>query len=411
MITMELKHFFITWKRGLFSFFIALFFSTQAFAQEATAASSTPSVNMDIVYRNATFYVLLFLLLCMFIALIGKALRLYELTGESQGKFNIINWDKFNAVLFLIFLIVGLYATYWEYSVHGKMILPEAASEHGKAIDNVFWITLWITTAVLVLTHLVLFTFPYFYYMRKGRTGYYYPHNNTLEKIWTIVPAIGLLLFIFNGFLTWKSIFFKAEDPNNRPISIEVTSSQFMWDVRYAGPDAIVGRKNYKLVTSINNLGIDFKDRYSMDDLMADEIVLPINKPVRFILSSKDVIHSFYMPHFRVQLNTVPGLTSYFEFTPTITTDEMRKKLNDPKFNYILLCSKICGTNHFNMQKNVRVVSETEYKAWLAKQIPYLNDDLRKAFNIPVGSSAATDSTATAQHKDIGSEIHQLALK
>ena len=197
------------------------------------------------------------------------------------------------------------------------------------------------------------------------------------------------------GFLTWRSIFYKIEDPNNKPLSIEVTSSQFVWDVRYPGADGIVGKKNYKLITALNALGIDFTDKNTIDDQFADEIVIPVNKPVRFALTSKDVLHSFYMPHFRVQLNTVPGMTSYFEFTPTITTDEMKVKTNDPKFNYILLCAKICGANHFNMQKNVRVVSEKEYKEWVIKQGTYLTNDLRKVFKLPVIADLAAEPVKT----------------
>lgn len=391
--------------------------SASVFAQEAAASATEKPVDMGQVHKNALFYVLLFLLICLFIAIIGKALKVYELTRETQGEPEGINWNKVNAVLFALFLLVGLYGVYWEYSVHGKMILPEAASEHGKKIDEMFNITLILTTIVFVLTHIALFVFTYVYKYNKNRRAYYYPHNNTLERIWTIVPALVLTVLVLMGFLTWRSIFYKAEDPNNRPISIEVTSSQFVWDIRYPGPDAIVGTKNYKLITAINGLGIDFNDKNSLDDLMADEIVLPVNKPVRFTLTSKDVIHSFYMPHFRVQLNTVPGMTSYFEFTPTITTEEMRTKTNDPKFNYILLCSKICGTNHFNMQKNVRVVSEAEYKEWLTKQTPYLTNDLRKAFNLPVpaevpaGTAApAADSTAKAATVNLDVK-NQLAKK
>lgn len=396
-----------------------VFTSANAFAQEAAAAATAKPVDMGPVHKNAIFYVLMFLLLCLFIAIVGKALKVYELTRETQGKPEGINWNTVNAVIFALFLIVGLYGVYWEYSVHGKMIshMHEAASEHGQRIDEMFKLTLIITTIVFILTHIVLFAFAYFYRASDQRKAYYYPHNNTIEKIWTIVPALVLTLLVLKGFLTWRSIFYKVEDPKNRPISIEVTSSQFLWDIRYAGPDAVVGKKNYKLITAINNLGIDFNDKNSLDDLMAEEIVLPVNKPVRFILTSKDVIHSFYMPHFRVQLNTVPGMTSYFEFTPTITTDEMRTKLNDPKFNYILLCAKICGANHFNMQKNVRVVSEKEYQEWLTKQTPYLTNDLRKAFNLPVPVEAApaaeqapADTAATAAKVALDVN-NQLALK
>ncbi len=390
------------------------FTSTSAFAQEAAAAATATAkpVDMTPIYKTTLFYVLLFLLLCLFIAIIGKALKVYELTRETEGKGKGINWDKINAVLFAVFLVVGLYGVYWEYTVHGDMLLPEAASEHGVKIDDMLNITLIITTIVFVVTHIVLFAFAYMYRYNKERKAYYYPHNNTLERVWTVIPAIVLTFLVLMGFLTWRSIFYKVEDPNNKPISIEVTSSQFQWDVRYPGADAVVGRKNYKLITGINNLGIDFNDKNSMDDQVADEIVLPVNKPVRFSLVSKDVIHSFYMPHFRVQLNTVPGMTSYFEFTPTITTAEMKAKTNDPSFKYLLLCAKICGTNHYNMQKAVRVVSEQEYKEWVAKQVPYLTNDLRKAFKLPLlaeptAAPAAADTTA----KDTTAKTSQIALK
>lgn len=388
-----------------------LFASTLTKAQETVASMANKPVDMGPVHKTTLFYVLLFLLLCLFIAIVGKALTIYELTRETEGKKNAIDWNKVNGVLFVVFLVVGLYGVYWEYSVHGAMLLPEAASEHGKSIDMMFNITLIITTIVFVLTHIALFLFGYFYKADGKRKAYYYPHNNLIEKIWTFIPALVLVILVSMGFVTWRSIFFKIEDPKNKPLNIEVTSSQFQWDVRYPGADGVVGLKNYKLITAINALGIDFKDKNSMDDQLADEIVIPVNKPVRFILTSKDVIHSFYMPHFRVQLNTVPGMTSYFEFTPTITTDQMKTKTNDPSFKYILLCSKICGANHFNMQKVVRVVSQQEYKAWVAQQKPYLTDDLRKAFNLPVVAKpvvlpVATDST----QKDSTAVNNKIAL-
>ncbi|RZA00396.1 MAG: cytochrome c oxidase subunit II [Sphingobacteriaceae bacterium] len=393
-----------------------VFTSLSAFAQTPgpVAASDTAivkAVDMTPVYKTTVFYVLLFLLLCLFIAIIGKALKVYELSRATEGKAEGINWDKVNAVLFALFLIVGLYGVYWEYTVHGNMLLPEAASEHGVKIDQMLYVTLVITTIVFVLTHIVLFAFAYMYRYDKDRKAYYYPHNNMIERIWTIIPAFVLTGLVLMGFLTWRSIFYKIEDPNNKPISIEVTSSQFVWDVRYPGADGVVGRKNYKLITSQNWLGIDFKDKNSLDDQVVDEIVLPVNKPVRFSLNSKDVLHSFYMPHFRVQLNTVPGMTSYFEFTPTITTAEMKAKTNDPSFKYLLLCAKICGTNHYNMQKAVRVVSEQEYNEWVAKQATYLTNDLRKAFKLPLlaeptAAPAAADTTA----KDTA-KTSQIALK
>lgn len=396
---------------------VTAFANTRAFAQEAAGAAAEKPVDMGPIYKSTIFYVMGFLLVCLFVAILGKALRVYELTREAQDKPKGINWNTVNGVLFALFLIVGLYGVYWEYTVHGNMILPEAASEHGKKIDQMFNITLIITTIVFILTHIVLFAFAYFYRNTGKRKAYYYPHNNALERIWTIIPALVLTVLVLMGFLTWRSIFYKVEDPNNKPLSIEITSSQFAWAIRYPGADGVVGLKNYKLITSDNALGIDFKDKNTLDDQIAEEMVIPVNKPVRLILTSKDVLHSFYMPHFRVQLNTVPGMTSYFEFTPTITTAEMKTKTNDPKFKYLFLCAKICGEGHYKMQREVRVVSQEEYEAWVAEQGTYLTDDLRKQFNLPGGAAApasvpaATAPADSAAQDTAAVKNNQIALK
>ncbi|HEX8607062.1 MAG TPA: cytochrome c oxidase subunit II transmembrane domain-containing protein, partial [Pedobacter sp.] len=238
---------------------VTAFANTSAFAQEAAAGAATATaekpVEMGPVYKSAAFYVLAFLTLCLFIAIVGKALRVYELTREAQDKGEGINWNRINGALFAIFLVVGLYGVYWEYTVHGKMILPEAASEHGKKIDSMFNITLIITTIVFIATHIVLFAFAYFYKNTGKRKAYYYPHNNALERIWTIIPALVLTVLVLMGFLTWRSIFYKIKDPNNKPLSVEITSSQFAWAIRYPGADGIVGIKNYKLIDGNNALG------------------------------------------------------------------------------------------------------------------------------------------------------------
>jgi cytochrome c oxidase subunit 2 len=107
-----------------------------------------------------------------------------------------------------------------------------------------------------------------------------------------------------------------------------------------------------------------------------------VNKSVRLNIFAQDVIHSVYMPHFRVQLNAVPGLPTFFRFTPTITTAEMRVKTENPKFEYLLYCNKICGSTHYNMQKVVRVVTAEEYHAWIAQQKPYLTDGMKKELKL-----------------------------
>lgn len=387
---MSLKKFINVKVAAALALLVTLFSGVHAFAQDAAAgAAAAPKVvDMGEVYTSVVYYILIFLSICLFIAIIGKSIKVYELSREAQGKPVGINWNRINAMLFALVLVFGLYGLYWEFTVHGAQILPAASSVHGKRIDFMFNLTLILTTVVLVITHILLFGFSFIYRYSAKRRAYYYPHNNTIEKIWTIIPALVLTGLVLLGFLTWRSIFNKKDDPKNMPIQIEVTSEQFKWDLRYPGPDGVVGKRNYKLTTASNGLGIDFADLKSRDDLLADEMVIPVNKPIKLLLNSKDVIHSFYMPQFRVQLNTVPGMTTVFEFTPTETTAEMQQKMNDPNFKFLFYCNKVCGSGHYNMQKVVRVVSEKEYQEWLTKQPTYLNDDLRKDFNLPIPASA-----------------------
>ena len=108
------------------------------------------------------------------------------------------------------------------------------------------------------------------------------------------------------------------------------------------------------------------------DQIVKGEFHLPVGREVEFVFRSRDVIHSAYMPQFRAQMNTVPGVPTRFKMTPTITTDSMRIVLNDPEFDYVLLCNKVCGAAHFNMQMKVVVETEEQYAAWLAEQDAFL---------------------------------------
>ena len=129
-------------------------------------------------------------------------------------------------------------------------------------------------------------------------------------------------------------------------------------------------------------MGLDLSDKRNYDDLKVTEIVLPVGKPVRFTLTSQDVLHSFYLPHFRVQMNCVPGMPTFFQFTPKYTTAEMQEKTNDPGFQYILLCAKICGGSHYNMKFPVKIVSEKEYQKWLTQQKPIVTEDMIKEYQL-----------------------------
>lgn len=332
------------------------------------------------VYKNFFYYFLLFLVICTIIAVIGKIHSVYVLTRKMNGKYNEYGNNNLQATLLLVFLIAFLAFVYYSYDVWGSWSWRDAVTEHGKDIDRMFIITLVITTVVLILTHIVLFVFTYIYRAKAKNKAYYYPHNDAIERLWTIVPAIVLTVLVLFGFFTWRSITNVPEELQKSAIQVEVLGEQFAWHVRYPGLDGKIGKRNYKMTTPTNPYGIDFNDQASWDDLQTQDIVIPVNKSVRFHIISKDIIHSFYIPDFRVQINAVPGMTNYFQFTPTVTTEEMRDKMNDPNYDFIMLCNKICGQGHYNMGKKVIVVTEAEYKEWLATQNKYFTEDLQKEF-------------------------------
>ena len=383
---------------------------TAAAAAPAVSASYTPLISTAVdtaknaatiiatetdhsaTYKSAWFYLLLFLLLCVFIGIIGKILKVYEISREMQGKHTAFDWRKVQGVLFAVALVAGLYGVYWSYDVQGSMSMNEAASVHGEEIDFMFYVTTIITTIVFILTHIFLFGFSFKYRGSVERKAYFYPHNNAVERIWTIVPAVVLTILVLLGFFTWRSITNPSEAEQKNAVLIEVRGEQFKWNIRYSGDDNQVGISNYKLITPTNGLGIDFKDRKSWDDKLAGEIVIPVNRPTRVMIGSKDVLHSFYIPDFRVQMNAVPGMPTFFQFTPKYTTAEMREKNNDPKFDFVLLCAKICGSGHYNMQSKVTVVSAEEYAAWLAKLPLMYNDDVKKELQMAAAKSSEVNN-------------------
>jgi cytochrome c oxidase subunit 2 len=148
---------------------------------------------------------------------------------------------------------------------------------------------------------------------------------------------------------------------------IEIYGKQFQWTARISGGDNKLGKANYKFVTGKNSLGVDMEDKNSADDKLVREVHLVVDKPVLLKFRSQDVIHSAFLPHFRVQMNCVPGLSTQFAFTPTQTTSEMKEQ-EGADFEYVLLCNKICGAAHYNMQMNFIVETQDEYNAWIASQ-------------------------------------------
>lgn len=276
------------------------------------------------------------------------------------------NSNKVHAFLFLLFLVFGLVGTFYSAYWFKEAYLPFPSSEHGAWLRSMFQWTLIVTVPVFVATHIALFYFTFKYKKEKGRKSYYYSHNNKLELIWTVIPAIVMILLVYEGIRNW----FKITGPApQEAIVVEATAQQFLWTIRYAGEDNELGVKNIRLIGSDNSVGQDWTDAANKDDFIADEIHIPLGKPVLFKLNALDVLHSFYLPHFRVKMDCVPGIPTQFWFTPTRTTAEMRE-IYGPDFNYELACAELCGSAHFNMRKVVVVETEEEYEEWFKQQQP-----------------------------------------
>ena len=315
-----------------------------------------------------TFFVILILAFGFLITFqIAKASEYVAvLRGEDKAKKQS---NRINAFLLLIFLIFGLIGVYYcNERLKGK-ILGEAASVQGDKIDTMLYITLAITGIVFFITQILLFWFAFKYQESDKRKAYYYPHNNKLEIIWTVIPAIALTALVGFGIYYWFKI---TGDAPEDAMQVEVTGSQFKWEFRYPGKDGVFGKKYYKNIDPEkgNSLGQLWGDPYNHDDIIASELHIVVNKPVKLIIGSKDVVHDVGLTQFRMKMDAVPGTPTTMWFTPKFTTRQMVEKSGDPDFVYELSCDQMCGKGHFGMRGVVIVETQEEFDRWIYSQKP-----------------------------------------
>ena len=301
------------------------------------------------------------------VAAMVQIIRVSELLAELK-KENVNDvTDSDNKTQGFLYLVIGfgfLVFVVWQMIAWNDLLLPEAASVHGAKIDSLMQLTMTLILVVFFITSPMLFVFAYIYRGKKGKGAYFFAHNNKLEIIWTIVPTIVLTGVIIYGLKTWNETM--NMDLSNAKF-IEIHSKQFGWTARYSGEDNKLGKSDFRLIDATNALGIDMSDNNSFDDKITREVHLVIDEPVLLQFRSQDIIHSAFLPHFRVQMNCVPGLITQFGFTPTKTTAQMKQE-EGGDFEYILLCNKICGSAHYNMQMKFIVETQAEYDAWIAQQ-------------------------------------------
>jgi cytochrome c oxidase subunit II len=280
--------------------------------------------------------------------------------------------NKVNGVLLLLFLIVGGALFAWSFADAWDEMNQPLASVHGAWTDSLFWTTMIVIGIVFVITQILLFFYSYKYQHKDDKRAYYYPHNNKVEIIWTMIPAVVMALLVFAGWQTWTNITSAAPSDS---VVIEVMGKQFSWLVRYPGADGKLGEASVNFIDATNEMGVDFSDPNSMDDFMPREIHVPKGKPVLLKIRSRDVIHSVFLPHFRVKMDAVPGMPTKFWFVPTKTTQEVRTETGNPEFNFELACTEICGRGHFAMRYILVVDEPEDYEEWVASQTPFIEQN------------------------------------
>ncbi len=338
---------------------------------------------------KALFFVLIFVVIAVACWQIVKLLGLTKVENQTatEKENNINGWLMLGLMGFIYCLMI--------YSMYGgkEVLLPQlSASEEGKHIDVLFKLTMTLILIVQFTLQFLIYFFTFKYRGTKGRKAYFFADSNKLEAIWTITPALILAGLIIYGLWTWNNVM-DASDAKN-PLIVELYAKQFQWQARYAGKDNELGYANVRFIKGTNTMGVDFTDKNAADDIplvvgegkFVKELHLPKGRKVIFKLRSQDVLHSAFMPHFRAQMNCVPGMVTQMAFTPTVTTAEMRmnedtkakfeainelrkKKGEEPvEFDYLLLCNKICGSSHYNMQLKIVVDEEADFNKWLASQ-------------------------------------------
>ncbi|SNS55857.1 cytochrome c oxidase subunit 2 [Belliella buryatensis] len=329
----------------------------------------------------------------LLLSLIWMVYRIQTLVSVVKGSDKKIasSSNKVNALLFVVFLFGAGGLMFW-YSIKefDNYNLP-LGSEHGAVTDQLFWITMAVTGVVFIITHILLFIFPYKYQYSEKRKATFYPDNNKLEVIWTVVPAVVLAILVIGGWKAWSDI--TAPAPENAHV-VEIMGYQFAWEVRYPGLDNVLGDHDYRLVNEVNNpSGVDFTDRNALDDFTSPVVVIPKGEPVLFKIRARDVLHSVFAPHMRLKMDAVPGMPTRFWFTPTKTTAEMRQELGDEEFVYEIACTEICGRGHFSMRREIRVVEPAEYQEWLKEQKPYIVNNPALVENLPSDLKELADIT------------------
>lgn len=324
------------------------------------------------------FLAIVFLVLTVMV--ISKTQSLLKGTNQPSASeeedLQVDSSNSANGIGLFVFWILSVVGIVWSYIDAKKYFLPEAASEHGKETDYWFWVSMVVIMIAFFVVNTLLFYFPMVYKYDKNRVASFYPHNNKLEVIWTVIPAIIMAGLVFTGLRVWNKVMDDA--PENAEV-VEIMGKQFAWGVRYPGVDNNkLGAYSYKLMDDAagNGFGIDMTDPNSFDDFInVSELHIPKGKPVLLKIRARDVLHSVFIPHMRVKMDAVPGMPTKFWFVPQKSTEDMRAELGNPNFNYEIACTEVCGRSHFGMKLLLVVDEPADYEKWKRSQKTFLTEN------------------------------------
>lgn len=334
-------------------------------------------------------------------------------SGSEQSDEMADSANNINAIGLFVFWILSVVGIVWSFFYAKKDFLmafgdiPSASSVHGKETDFWFWFGMAVVTASFIVVNSVLFYFPLKYRYSKNRVAHYYPHNNTLEIIWTLIPAVVMAALVFTGLKVWNKVM--SDAPKDAEV-IEIMGKQFGWQVRYGGVDnGKLGNYNYKLIDDAagNEFGVDFTDENSFDDFTnSSELHIPKGKPVLLKIRARDVLHSVFIPHMRVKMDAVPGMPTKFWFIADKSTADMQGELGNPNFKYEIACTEVCGRSHFAMKLILVVDEPADYEKWKKEQKSLLASKPEFLEKVPASlkakamkylpSEAAPDSTTAS---------------
>ena len=245
--------------------------------------------------------------------------------------------------------------------------LPALASTHGGQIDNMIgWVHVFMLILFVGWGGFYIYCLFRFRRSRQPVANYAGVKSHTSSYLEVGVAVVEAVLLFGFAIPLWAARFDRMP-PTSEAHLVNVTAEQFAWNVHYAGPDGVFGRTDIKLIdTQDNPLGLDRSDPAAKDDITTlNQLYLPVNKPIIVRLRSKDMIHSFGVPEFRVKQDAIPGLTIPIWFVPNVTTAEMRTRTGNPEFQYEIACAQLCGLGHYRMRGFVTVLSTDEFQKWV----------------------------------------------